>query len=180
MSDEQYRLAGWHPGAYGDQGLWERWQEAVQSRLRSRPINGSEKLQMAKQNLDSVLRQRVSAVRSAWAFYQKKYHSQGCMSSNDYENYSTSTRDVKVQEALEDFRAAAGGSGTEDYQFQVAPGYNVGFSDLYQTFMTKKVLEISEPEHSPLVRWGVQDQGAWVCPQRATQYVGGSQINPYE
>ena len=180
QSDEQYHLAGWHPGAYGDVNLWDRWQEAIQSRLRSRPINGNEKLQISKQNLDSVLRQRVTAVRSAWAFYQKRYGGQGCMNSTDYENYSTSTRDVKVQEALEDFRSAARGEGTDGYQFQISADMTVGFNELYQTFMTKRVLEISEPEHSPQVRWGLQDQGAWVCPQRATQYVGGNQINPYE
>ena len=177
QSDEQYRIGGWKPGAYGDQDLWVKWQEAVQSRLRSRPLAANERSEVATMNLRSVLQQRVSAVKTAWLYYKKHYGGKGCMNATDYENYSTSTRDVKIQEALVDFQQSSGGSS--DFEFEVAPGYSQSFTQLYQTFMSHKVLEISEPEHSPLVRWGVQDQGAWVCPQRAKQYKGGEQIDPY-
>ena len=175
MSNEQYQIGGWYPGSYGDVNLWDSWQEAVQSRLRSRPMDRSEKLSIAEANLKNVLDQRAQAVTRAWNFYQKRYHGSGCMSAGDYENYSTSTRDTKVQEAISNFRS----SGGSTFEYRVGRSATLDFEQIYNLFMTKKVLEISEPEHSPEVRWGIQDQGAWVCPQRASQYSGGNTINPY-
>lgn len=194
-SEEQFQIGGWRAKAYGDVNLWDRWQEAVQSRLRTRGISAEEQFRAASQNLRSALMERVSAVQRGWNVYNRNYRGQGCMNEGDYDDHSTPTRDVKIQNELQSFEAAAkkwvrSDSGAmkesfwdneetrlnrayENFRIEVIPGYNLNFRDLYPVFMTKKVLEISEPEHSPEVRWGIENQGRWVCPHRAKQYKGG-------
>lgn len=195
MSEEQFAMGGWRAKAYGDAELWDSWQEAIQSRLRSRRISPQEEFQGSSENLRSALRERASAVQRGWAVYRSKYQFGTCMNESDYDDHSTPTRDVKIQNELQNFEAAATKWIRSDakamrqsffdseetrlkrvydaFQIEVVQGRRVGFSHLYDLFMTTKVLEISEPEHSPEVRWGLQNQGRWVCPQRAKQYRGG-------
>ncbi|MFN7730149.1 MAG: hypothetical protein ACK5P7_13400 [Bdellovibrio sp.] len=194
-SEEQYAMGGWRAKAYGDGELWDRWQEAVQSRIRTRHVTPQEEFLGSAENLRSALRERASAVMRGWNLYRKNYQSGTCMNISDYDDHSTPTRDVKIQNELQNFEAAAKKWVLSDYkamkqsffdteetrlqrlynsfQVEVISGRRLGFTTLYDLFMTTKVLEISEPEHSPEVRWGLQSQGRWVCPHRAKQYRGG-------
>ncbi|MBX3034449.1 MAG: hypothetical protein KF865_11045 [Bdellovibrionaceae bacterium] len=185
-SEEQFSLAGWRERAFRDSALATAWTQAVLSRLSHRQASGNERLEAAAQNALSALRNRVALVNRAWRLYQSKYGGKGCMSAGDYDDYSTPTRDVKIQEELGKLRSlvqSMGGRGASAiyarYPLEIMPGYTVTLDQLWNTFMTETVLSVSEPEHSPEVRWGLSSQGRWPCPHRAKQYLGGDRINPY-
>lgn len=187
-SEMQFSLGGWRPKSYGDGQLWMNWQEAVQSRIRTRRITVEENFEAASQNLRSALVERARAVRKGWEVYQRKYRAGSCMSDKDYDDHSTPTRDVKIQSELQLFQNAArklAGAGPRlneiyrSFRIEVLPGVSINFLEAWEAFMTIRALEISEPEHTPLVRWGLEKQGRWPCPHRAKQYVGGDQIDPH-
>jgi hypothetical protein len=182
LSEEQFGLADWRPNAYRDGDLWQAWTNAVRERLSLRPASSDEELGAAIQNVSGYIKERVKLVQKSWSLYRSRYGGQGCMRPNDYDDYSTPTRDVKIQSELEALRAAAvrayGERGVRAffarYKFQVLPeGTQVDLNQIWNTFETETVLAVSEPEHSPAVRWGLERQDRWPCPHRAKQYVGG-------
>lgn len=193
QSEEQFQIGGWREKSYRDGSVWSSWQDAVVSRLRTRLPTPKEAVDAEWENLENVVNGRIQAVSAGWNFYRKNYAAGQCTNEADYDSYSTSTRDVKVQVELQNFAAAAqkyvysqpGGFFTNyekklqefyrQFQFTVAPGVTIDINNLRDAFLTTKVLAISEPEHSPEVRWGLKDQGRWVCPHRAKNYHGGEQ-----
>lgn len=185
---DQFRLADWRPNAWRDGKLWSKWARAVRRRLQLRPATVEEELGAKIENVDGYIKERRQLVQRSWRHYQEKYGGRSCMNAADYDAYSTPTRDVKIQNELSDLRYAAvsylmARSGTwnqrmlEDlfsrYRWQVLPGVSVDLNHLWTTFETRVVLAISEPEHSPEVRWGRRSQDAWPCPERKKQYNGG-------
>ena len=184
---DQFSLAKWRPNAWRDGRLWTKWAQAIRRRLQLRVATVEEELNAKIENLDGYVKERTQLVERSWSFYQRKYKGLECMNASDYDAYSTPTRDVKIQNELMDLKYAAvnylmstTGTWSEQaiqelfsrYQWQVLSGVSVDLNHLWTTFETKVVLAISEPEHSPEVRWGLQPQGAWPCPERAKQYRG--------
>lgn len=196
-SEEQFTFANWKAAQYGNVTLWNNWQEAIQSRIRVRKITPEENFRAADANLRAALQERVTAVQEGWKYYSSNYASGQCVRGDDYESFSTSTRDVKIQQQLQDYEEHAKAyvqtlrrgffKSSESrlkkiysqFQIQVLPEVTVNFLQLWDAFMTEKVLAISEPEHAPLVRWGLKAQGRWPCPERAKQYKGGELVTPY-
>jgi hypothetical protein len=184
QSEMQFTLARWAPKGYRNGSLWQRWHDAVRARLALRRATGKEEFEAALENVKGYIQERIHVVQASWRVYQRRYRGQGCMRAGDYDSYSTSTRDVKIQSELEILqRAAAGYVGEEgvsgifeQYRFQVTPEHSADLNQLWNAFETETVLSISEPEHSPEVRWGIAGQGRWPCPDRAKNYVGGELI----
>lgn len=176
MSSEQFHLAGWHPNGVKDWQLWDRWQEAIQSRVRSRLPTSEEKLRYATLNLQNAVAERVLVVKLGWSIYQTKYHGMGCMGKGQYDDYSTPTRDRKIQLYISTLQELTGDDGGgqvfQSHSLDVGLGSPISLATLYNAFMTKTTIAISEPEHSPEVRWGVRPQGAWPCPHNRKQYYG--------
>jgi hypothetical protein len=191
-SAEQFHMGGWRANDFRDQdGLWETWQAAIHQRLAQRPATINEKFNAKLFNVEGYVRERDELVRLSWALYQNKYHGNACMNAQDYDDYSTPARDVKIQSELEDLKTATQayltsiGRAASDqnvsgifaqYSFSVA-GQTVNLNQIWTTFETSVVLAISEPEHSPQVRWGLETQAHWPCPERAKNYVGGESIS---
>ncbi len=182
-SYEQFELGGWIPHYYKDGRIAQSWQKAIAERIATERLSASDDFQNKYENLAGVIAARVTAVNKGWKFYRQNYSSGSCMSEKDYDNFSTPTRDVKIQREIENFVAAArkyaersGNSYKQlmaSARFEVMPGVVIDANQLYQLFFSELVLAVSEPEHSPEVRWGLQLQGRWPCPHRAKQYVGG-------
>lgn len=184
---DQFSLAHWRPNGWHDGNLWVNWSKAIRRRLQLRPATVDEELHAKIENVDGYIKERTHLVERSWRVYQSKYHGQACMSAGDYDSYSTPTRDVKIQNELIDLKIAAvnylvARTGTWSqaaletlfarYQWEVLPGVKVDVNHLWTTFETRVVLAISEPEHSPEVRWGLQSQDVWPCPQHKGQYKG--------
>lgn len=194
-SFEQFQIGNWHPHSYHESAFWDSWQDAIQARLRVRPISIRERFGAADRNLQASLQERATAVLAGWAYYRENYRAGQCMDESDYDDYSTPSRDVKIQSELQRYRLAAAdylrelrrsGKVSRDqafgdqlvsmyrqFIFEPYKGVQMDFVALWTNFMTEKALEISEPEHSPQVRWGQAPQGEWVCPQRRSQYHRG-------
>lgn len=191
-SDRQFTLARWRPNAYRDGRLWQNWHDVVRSRLATRSVTPEEELNANAENVAGYIKERTNLVLDSWKLYQSKYRGQSCMDAKDYDGYSTPTRDVKIQGELEALRqsivnylTAEGASGSDyevqgvlsRYKFQVIPGAApLDLNQIWNAFETETVLAISEPEHSPAVRWGLEPQRRWPCPDRAKQYVGGDRV----
>lgn len=184
---DQFSLAGWYPNGWRDGNLWVRWAKAIRRRLQLRAATVEEELNAKIENVDGYIKERTHLVERSWHVYETRYHGQACMSASDYDSYSTPTRDVKIQNELVDLKIAAvnyltARTGTWSqqaleslfarYHWQVIPGQSVDLNHLWTTFETRVVLAISEPEHSPEVRWGLQSQDVWPCPQHKGQYKG--------
>lgn len=190
-SSMQFQLAGWTPNRYRDTKFWKAWQKEVRTRLQTREATLEEEFKAAVFNVEGYIKERIHLVNRGWNLYQSKYKSAACMNEQDYDDYSTPTRDVKIQSELSYLRRAAvkylesqGESSPyqaipylfEKYSYEVLPGQKLDMNDLWKTFQSAKVLAISEPEHSPKVRWGIEPQTHWPCPDRAKQYVGGENV----
>jgi hypothetical protein len=194
------RFGGWQPKGYRNFDLWSSWQNAVRAKIRIDTAETPEEdFQLQLENVRVMVKDRALVVKRAWEAY-KKSGSQ-CMDQGGYDNWSTSTRDVRLQVELQylhdsatKYVNATQGSWNWDtagalqqflrkLRFQVMDDDGRGrpvvldFTDLWDAFHTEKVLAISEPEHSPLVRWGLETQKRWPCPQRAKAYVGGELVN---
>lgn len=207
-SDMQFKIANWHENSFRDRdsSLWTNWQEAVQARIRTRLINNQEKFQASRDNLTSALRERARSVDQAWSTYQRRFgQSKACLSAGEYDMFSTPTRDEKIQYEMVRFEDAAKDYLNEDFslmkkggffsdnsietrlgrlydsfRIEVVRGNVMNFNQLKNTFFGCKAISISEPEHSPLVRWGIRDireEGGWSCPERKKQYRGHEQCN---
>lgn len=183
-SQMQFSLGRWKPNGYRDGALWQRWHDAVRAKLALRKATPREEFEGALENVNGYIVERTRLVMESWRTYQRKYRGGGCMEESDYDSYSTPTRDVKIQSELEALRRATrravGESGVArefaKYKYEVVPGHEVDLNHLWDAFETNTVLSISEPEHSPEVRWGIESQGSWPCPDRAKNYVGGDTI----
>lgn len=191
QSEEQFKMGGWREKSYRDYSVWTDWQAAIVGRLQKRQPTPKEAVDAEWENLENIVNGRIKAVNDGWSYYRKNYASGQCMNDEDYDAYSTSTRDVKVQVELQNFEDAAkkfvysqpAGFFTsyeknlQDYYrkftFTVAPGLVIDINTLRDAFLTEKTLAISEPEHAPDIRWGLKPAGRWVCPQRAKNYHGG-------
>jgi hypothetical protein len=185
FSTEQYRFASWHPNDFtGADSLWDDWQAVVRSRLALRQATPMEELQARLTTVQGYIKERTKLVDAGWNLYVKKYHRSACMSSADYDDLSTPSRDVKIQNELIDLKNAAikylqsQGEDTDGalsglfdrYNFDLGHGMNANLNQIWSTFNTTTVLVISEPEHSPAVRWGLKTQGEWPCPQNRKNY----------
>jgi hypothetical protein len=165
----------------------------VRSRLALRSSTPTEEFNAALENVAGYINERANLVQNGWNLYQKKYHNQSCMNASDYDSYSTPTRDVKIQSELQALQQAAVdylNAENEDsslqgvarlfmrYKFTVLPSAPpVDLNHIWNAFETETVLAISEPEHSPEVRWGLEPQKQWPCVERAKNYVGGENIH---
>ncbi|MGZ3694812.1 MAG: hypothetical protein ACXWQO_11595, partial [Bdellovibrionota bacterium] len=184
QSEMQFSLARWTPNGYRNGSLWQRWHDAVRKKLALRRATTAEEFAGALENVKGYIKERTNLVQASWNVYQKQYRGQSCMRKDDYDSYSTPTRDVKIQSELEILRTATVNAVGEEgvhqrfaqYKFQVTKNASVDLNQLWNTFETETVLAISEPEHSPEVRWGLATQERWPCPKRAKQYVGGENI----
>lgn len=183
---DQFTLAGWKKNGYGDADLWWNWSKAVRQRLALREATDEEEFKASVENVEGYITERTRLVNDAWNLYQKKYHGQSCMNAEDYDAFSTPTRDVKIQSELQylyhwahHYLNAQGADSSDvgvdrlltQYRYTVTPGVSIDLAQIWKAFNTDIVLAISEPEHSPAVRWGLEAQGRWPCPQRAHQYV---------
>lgn len=188
---EQFKLAGWHPNSYRDGALWNRWSDEIIKRLAIRAPTPKESLDAVAENLQGLISERAKAVNEGWAFYNKKYKPGQCMNAEDYDGHSTPTRDVKIQIELQSFDVVANAYNNstfhwipakalhelyESYRYQVAPNIVVDVNQLKNAFLSNHVLQISEPEHSPEVRWGLAEQGTWPCPDRRKAYHGADTV----
>ena len=206
FSNEQFSGSqfGWFAHGYENATLWSNWQENIQARIRNREMTSEEKYLASANNFKAALMERGTAVIEGWKFYKAHYPQGGCMDAHDYDNHSTPMRDKRIQLELQRYQAAAeeyvnSGNYHQDFsglsfwapernmpalevlersfKIQVLPDHPaMNFKQIENTFMTQTVVEISEPEHSPEVRWGFVSQGRWVCPDRAKQYKGGENV----
>lgn len=187
LSGEQFEMGGWRPKSYRDYNLWGAWQEAIIARISSRPATAQEQFNAQYENILGLVKNRVLAVNEGWKVYLQKYSPGQCMSAKDYDSYSTPTRDQKLQSELQDFEiatsyyaAALGTTPEEVYsriRFQVIRGKVIDLNQIRRALLTDTALVISEPEHSPEVRWGLEEQGRWPCPERAKSYVGHERLS---
>lgn len=191
FSLQQFHLAKWHANDFEDRdGLWERWQAEVRARLAKRDVTPKEEFEAKLFNVQGYIKERVNLVNMSWARYQKKYSGRGCMSAGDYDDYSTPSRDVKIQNELVDLKTAAqhylssDGMDTSEgltnlfaqHKFAIGNGESVDLNEIWEAFMTNTVLAISEPEHSPAVRWGLEPLKNWPCPEHKKNYKDADKI----
>lgn len=205
-SEEQFTLANWVSAIFatkptvveGRKAMWAQdkaWSDVVRSRLQGagagRAIDPVEELKAVMGNIDNGINDRINVVLDGWNAYQSKYGGQGCMSEEDYDGYSTPTRDTRIQTELAYLPAAAMRylkskriSPTasslarlySNYKYQIAPGKIISLNEILSAFKGRKALSISEPEHSPAIRWGLAEYKSsreWPCPHRAKKYLGG-------
>lgn len=206
---EQFKLGGWKTFAElpdnGDGGRsalqrqMQNWSAAVRARIKGtgagRSINPTEELNAVIGNILGGVKERIKIVQDGWRTYQSRYQGRGCMTEADYDNFSTPSRDTRIQHELMYLEPAAtryvraqGAQNTQaalrqlyaQYRFEIMPGQFVDLNQITDGFLTTKALSISEPEHSPLARWGVGPvmvRSQWACPHRASQYYGADRIN---
>lgn len=208
-SEEQFRLGNWRTfselpmGSDGGRSALQRqmqvWTAAVRERIKGsgsgRAINPTEELNAVIGNILGGVNDRIKIVQDGWRAYQRNYGGRGCMNEGDYDNYSTPSRDTRIQHELMYLEPAAtryvrskGATNVKtalrrlyaQYRFEVMPGVYADLNQITEAFMTTKAISISEPEHPPLARWGLTGtmvKSQWACPQRASQYYGAERID---
>ena len=196
------KFGGWKAKGYRNYALWSMWQDAVRSRIRTDASDSAEEdFQLQLENVRVMVKDRALVVKRGWEAYKKS--GVQCMDAGGYDNWSTSTRDVRLQIELQYLQDSAqkyiSNSQSNSFffdpqralsellgklHFQVLDDDGEGdavvlsFAQLFDAFHTAKVIAISEPEHSPMVRWGLDTQKRWPCPHRAKAYHGGNLVNP--
>lgn len=191
-SEEQFTFAKWRPDSFRDTQLWWNWQTTVVQHLRTRPSTATEDLNLEVENMNAVLSERARMVTDAWNLYQKRYGGRGCMNDSDYEDYSTPSRDSGIQTEIQyldvairryAYEVMRRGDSIEarnqmyaKIRFPIdAFGNTISAKEVRDAFIVNKtkVLMISEPEHSPAVRWGfeVLPENQAPCPNRISKYL---------
>lgn len=205
-SEEQFTLANWQTAIFatkptvieGRKAMWAQdklWSDVVRERLKGagagRAIDPVEELNAVMGNINNGINDRIKVVLEGWNTYQSRYGGYGCMNEADYDGFSTPTRDTRIQTELAYLPAAAMrylkskrisptnsslAKFYSNYRYEVAPGKIVTLNEILSAFKTRKALSISEPEHSPEVRWGLFEytsSAQWPCPEHAKKYLGG-------
>lgn len=182
----------------GRKAMWAQdkaWSDAVRARLAGgkavgKEISAEEEISAVMGNINAGINDRIKVVLDGWNHYQSRYAGRGCMNEADYDSFSTPTRDTRIQTELAYLPAAAmqylkskrqapsASNLTKFYsqfKYEVAPGKAVSLNQILGAFKGTRALSISEPEHSPEIRWGLAEYKSskeWPCPHHAKKYLG--------
>lgn len=223
MSQEQFQIGGWKPYQYDNEKLKVSWQKAIEDRLRTTaPASLRERIDYAAKNVRYSVLERSFLVQEAWSLFQRKYVKQAdangrvCMSKAEQDDYSTPSRDTKIQYELTLMKSAIRKYLEAEQSWDPCPGtdlekgslacFNEGRNQFFRKYTVQIIpprkgkegmtvnyeylqklfnqgvtaLWISEPEHSPEMRWGLkepQSSADCPCPQAMRGY-RGSELLP--
>lgn len=220
------RFAGWSEKQFNNDRMKSAWQAQLEVRLRTpgqRGATSRERVGYAAQNVEFALLERANIVQTGWSIFSRKYQKKAdargriCMDKGEYDNYSTPTRDKKIQYELSLMRAAIRRYFDEGHHPCPGRGWspdslecrNIGLSNILRSHKVEVIparvrngvklpavvkdfeyiqnlfnsarepeyfryaaLWISEPEHSPEVRWGLEPLTECPCPHRMHEYKG--------
>jgi hypothetical protein len=163
-STEQYSLKGDNEAEYADQ---------LQKRLALVDETKDERLSRLSKEICHQVEQRVPIVDEAWTF--KKKIGSRCMTYEEFDSYSTPSRDTKIKKALQYLLLSATGSEQGDANsvakylsqacgsIQYLPGKQITAVKFAERLMAGQVS--SDPNQPPSVRWGDEDTKDLGCKQ---------------
>jgi hypothetical protein len=163
-------LPGYGTEQYNLGGLFA---DELQRRIAVVEESRDERLSRLSGEVCSQVEHRVPIVDEAWAF--KKKIGSRCMSYEEFDAYSTPSRDHKIQQALQYLVYSATGSETGPVdtvaqyldkacgRIGYLPGKAITAAKFAQRLMEGKVS--SDPNQPPSVRWGDEEVQALGCKQ---------------
>lgn len=150
------------------------WTSDVQTRLALRAENRDEAIRRQATNVCTLATARIALVRKA-----DKYRSElngTCMNAEDYDSYSTPSRDKRIAETLDAMASASGVFGftlsqkvgklknflNECPELEIAEGKKVSLADFSMSIISNAAS--SNPNDSLEVRWGLSTDNKSSCP----------------
>lgn len=136
-----------------------QWNHEVQRRLALREETHAESIERQADDICGLVNDRVGLIKDSEA--HRRAIGGDCMDKNDYESYSTPSRDKRIKETIEQLMQTAGVrelSGIERPlrrcpDIQIAPGRKIALYDFCSRLLDGKVS--SNPNHSFDARWGL-------------------------
>lgn len=149
------------------------WTSDVQSKLALREENRDEAIRRQAKNVCTLATSRIDAVKKAVA-YKNKIN--GCMNAEDYDSYSTPSRDKRIVETLDSMAKASGKFGfslsqkisklrsylDECPELQISESEKIALSAFATSLLNGNVS--SNPNDELRVRWGLEGKSQNTCP----------------
>jgi len=137
----------------------QRWNKEVQRRLALREETREESIQRQADDLCGLVNDRVAIIKESEA--HRRALGGACMDRDDYDSYSTPSRDKRIKETLEQLMHAAGVediSGIERplrrcADIQITSGKAISLYEFSSRLLAKRVS--SNPNHNFDARWGL-------------------------
>jgi hypothetical protein len=154
-SMEQFNSLG---GDGGNRNL-RRWNQQVQRRLALREETAAEAIDRQVDDICGLVNDRVALIAESEKHRQRLGGS--CMDRDDYDSYSTPSRDKRIKETIEQLEQTVGvhsASGLERYlnrcpAIRIAPGRSLSLYNFCLDLEAGRVS--SNPNHDFDARWGL-------------------------
>jgi len=146
-------------GGSGDNRSMRRWNQDVQKRLALREETPSESIERQVDDICGLTNDRVDIVLESEA--RRSRLSGACMGREDYESYSTPSRDKRIKDTITQLMETVGAHNVGDLQrylarcpdIRIASGRTLSLYDFAVRLMAGHVS--SNPNHSFEARWGL-------------------------
>ncbi|MBS1970373.1 MAG: hypothetical protein JSU04_08695 [Bdellovibrionales bacterium] len=146
-------------GSDGGSRSLRRWNNDVQRRLALREETHAEAVQRQVDDVCGLVNDRVALIAES----EKRRHQLGssCMDREDYDSYSTPSRDKRIKETLDQLEQTVGVSNVAGVQrylgscpaIRIAPGKSISLYDFCVALEAGRVS--SNPNHDFEARWGL-------------------------
>jgi len=145
-------------GGEGNNRSLRRWNNEVQRRLALREETHDESIVRQVDDVCGLVNDRVDIILESEA---KRRQLGGCMDRDDYESYSTPSRDKRIKETITLLMQTLGVSDVRSLDryfarcpdIRIAPGRKMSLSDFASRLMSGQVS--SNPNHGFDARWGL-------------------------
>lgn len=152
-----------------------QWTKDVQERLALRPEEKGESYERQAQNLCNLVTARIDVVQKSEVVRQRLNGT--CMNADQYDAYSTPSRDKRILKTIKDMASSASGFGITSAQrikklksfidqcpaIEYRPGRKMDLYDFITAMLDGKVS--SNPNDSLEARWGLADSNGKGCPK---------------
>jgi hypothetical protein len=162
-----YSLEQFSMGDDGDGRNLDTWVSEVEARLAHRKETKQETLVRTGMDLCSLSRARIEIVSQGIKYSERIGR---CMNANEYDDWSTPTRDLRIKMTLDQLLKLSGESdvdGVAQYLDQcpgleIAPGRILQLRDYLHRVSDNKIS--SDPNDSLEARWGLVQSSGSHCP----------------
>lgn len=152
-----------------------QWTKDVQERLALRPEEKGENYERQAQNLCNLVTARIDVVQKSEVVRQRLNGS--CMNADQYDAYSTPSRDKRIMKTIKDMASSASGFGITSAQrikkmktfidqcpaIEYRSGRKMALYDFVTAMLNGKVS--SNPNDTLEARWGLAESNAKNCPK---------------
>ncbi|MGE5085648.1 MAG: hypothetical protein ACM3MG_05060 [Bacillota bacterium] len=172
FSLEQFNDLG--KGGMGRRKL-NNWINDVQGRLAITAESKDENIARQVGNICNLVNSRVDIVQKS-ELYRQKLNGR-CMNADEYDSYSTPSRDKRIKTTVKQLIGVEGGSGitaaskakslkpvlSNCPDIEIAPGYKISLYDFVIALLKKDIS--SNPNDSFAARWGLESSSSNSCPK---------------